>query len=387
MDEDHYAEVPARRLRVAVLNRQFMPTGGGAERYSIALVEHLAHRHEMHVFAQDIAHNWPGVTYHRIGKPCARPRWVNQLWFALETWWKTRRGFDVVHSHENTWHGQVQTVHVVPIDQGLFDKRGGWRLALRWLQVITSPRLLAYRALEQARYAAPHRIVLASQALRATLLRWHPGTAGRLTVITPGVEAISSPASLQEQRVARAALGLPLDGRCVLFIGNDVRKKGLPVLITALATLPADVFLAVVCNPAQSGLVSMAMEAAGVAQRVHFLGSLRDVTPAYRAADCLAHPTLADTFAMVVLEAMANGLPVVVSTAAYCGISELLGDGQEALLLQDPEDAQLLARRLHEVLEDGALRETLCAHAQRFAQDYLWSAQAVRQELMYLSVA
>ena len=40
------------RLRIAVLNRVFEATGGGAERYSIALVEQLALRHEIHVFAQ-----------------------------------------------------------------------------------------------------------------------------------------------------------------------------------------------------------------------------------------------------------------------------------------------------------------------------------------------
>ena len=68
------------RLRIAVLNRNFSPTGGGAERYSIALVELLAERHDIHVFAQRINHDWPGVTYHTISQPMARPRWVNQLW-------------------------------------------------------------------------------------------------------------------------------------------------------------------------------------------------------------------------------------------------------------------------------------------------------------------
>ena len=109
------AAVSQKKLRIAVFNRTFSPTGGGAERYSIALVEQLAARHEMHVFAQEIDHHWPGVIYHRISAPLRKPRWMNQLWFATATWWATRRGFDVVHSHENTWHGDVQTVHVLQI--------------------------------------------------------------------------------------------------------------------------------------------------------------------------------------------------------------------------------------------------------------------------------
>ena len=64
-----------KRLRIAVLNRTFSPVGGGAERYSIAMVEQLASRHEIHVFAQEIDHSWPGVAYHRIAMPL-RPRRV-----------------------------------------------------------------------------------------------------------------------------------------------------------------------------------------------------------------------------------------------------------------------------------------------------------------------
>ncbi|MBU3740125.1 MAG: glycosyltransferase family 4 protein, partial [Rhodoferax sp.] len=67
---------PGRRLRVAVLTRVFAPWGGGAERYAMALVEQLAARHEIHVFAQTVQHQWPGVHYHRIARPFARPRWL-----------------------------------------------------------------------------------------------------------------------------------------------------------------------------------------------------------------------------------------------------------------------------------------------------------------------
>ena len=79
------------RLRVAVLNRVFSAGGGGAESYSIRLVEQLAARHEIHVFAQEIRHDWPGVTYHRVSSPLRKPRWVNQIWYAVATWSATRR--------------------------------------------------------------------------------------------------------------------------------------------------------------------------------------------------------------------------------------------------------------------------------------------------------
>ena len=370
-----------------MLNRIFDPAGGGAERYSIALVEQLAQRHEIHVFAQQIRHHAPGVIYHPVSMPLRKPRWVNQLWYATATWWATRRGFDIVHSHENTWQGQVQTVHVLPVKYNLFHGRTGWRRVLAWAKVWSSPRLLTYLGLERLRVAARggRCVVVTSASLGDTLATTYPGTAAVTTVITPGVVLPAAPTGATEQAAARAHLGLPAVGRCLLLVGNDYRKKGLGTLLRVLRDLPADVVLAVVGNPGQIPVFERQAQAEGVAGRVFFLGSLQDVAPAYRAADCLVHPTLEDTFAMVVLEAMAHGLPVVVSSAAYCGISSLLSHGADALLLDNPQDAAKLAGTLQQVLGDEALRQQLGSQARAFASRYQWPAIARQQEAVYFA--
>jgi UDP-glucose:(heptosyl)LPS alpha-1,3-glucosyltransferase len=379
----------AQRLRIAVLNRIFKPTAGGAERYSIALVEQLAQRHEIHVFAQQIDHQWPGVRYHRIPLPFTRPRWLNQLWFALATWWQTRSGFDVVHSHENTWHGRVQTVHVVPVKYSLLQGLSGARLALRWIKIATSPRLLVYLALEHARYdvADGRCIALASSTQEQVMAVCFPQSVAACEVVTPGVAAVPGRSAPEQRLAARSQLGLPQHGRCVLFVGNDFRKKGLPVLIEALVPLPDDVFVAVVGNAAQKAFVKQELDASGQSARIFFLGALPAVELAYQAADCLAHPTLEDTFAMVVLEAMAHGVPVVVSSATYCGISALLTADVDALLLSDPRDAAALQTALMRVLEDGTLTQCLRMQGQRFARQHLWSEVALLQEAIYYTVA
>lgn len=381
-------QIPGKRLRIAVLNRVFKSTGGGAERYSIALVEQLAQRHDIHVFAQELDHQWPGVTYHRVSMPMKKPRWINQLWFAIATWLATRRGFDVVHSHENTWHGQVQTVHVLPIKYNLFHGRTGWRLALRWLKVATSPRLLAYLWLEGARYVLRGKrcIVLASNSLQAIMAQTYPAAVSAMTVVMPGVAAVPGLVSESERQEARRYLGLPTQGWCILFVGNDYQKKGLPVLLKALQQLPDEVFLAVVGNAVQISGFQDEVRAGGLEKRVFFLGALKDVGPAYRAADCLAHPTLEDTFAMVVLEAMAHGLPVVVSSASYCGISEFLNDDENALILDNPRDAYALACGLERIRCESGLRRQLSEAGSRFARAHQWSDAALQQEKIYLSI-
>jgi glycosyltransferase involved in cell wall biosynthesis len=374
------------RLRIAVLNRVFDNTGGGAERYSIALVEQLAQRHEVHVFAQQINHHAPGVTYHRVAMPMRKPRWLNQLWYAFATWRATRSGFDIVHSHENTWHGQVQTVHVLPVRHNLFQGRTGLRRALRWLKVITSPRLLTYLGLERLRFRplAGRRVVVTSDTLGSTMAATYPDSRGISSVITPGVHL--PPVQGQNgQAQARQALGLPAEGVCLLFVGNDYRKKGLATLLQVLAELPGPVFLAVVGNPAHIPEFKREAESLGLASRVFFLGALQDVSPAYRAADALVHPTLEDTFAMVVLEAMAHGLPVVVSNAAYCGISGLLNHGVDALLVDEPRSAQALGSAVGRICGDADLRQQLGTQARLFAEGYRWEHIARQQEALYFA--
>lgn len=374
-----------KRLRIAVLNRIFSSTGGGAERYSIALVEQLAQRHEIHVFAQQIHHQWPGVQYHTIAQPFQRPRWLNQLWFAFASWWQTRKGFDVVHSHELVWHGQVQTVHVVPVRYSLLQGRTGLARALRWLKIATSPRLLVYLALERARYgvADGRCIALASSSQLPIMAEVYPLAVPACQVVSPGVVAVPGLASDAQRQAARQRLGLPVQGRCVLFVGNDFRKKGLPTLLGVMAQLPADAYLAVVGNAAQQSLVQAELQASGQAQRVYFLGALSAVEVAYQAADCLAHPTLEDTFAMVVLEALSHGLPVVLSGMPYCGIAADLRDGQDALLLADPRDPQALTTALRRLLDDAVLTARLREYGLAFARRHLWSELAQQQEAIY----
>jgi len=371
-------------MRIAVISRVFSKSGGGAESYSVALVQQLAPRHEIHVYAQESNQPVDGVRYHRVFCLSRKPRWVNQLLFAIATWWRTRSGFDVVHSHENTWHGQIQTVHVRPTRYNLFHGRRGVALWLRWLKVLLSLRLLTYVWLEGARFRpTPGRQVVAtSDTLRSECMQVYP--ASDVAVITPGT--LLPPAVLTRE-AARRQLNLPPQGPLLLFVANDYARKGLDALLRALTGLPGDVHLAVVGSARPIPRYREQAVRLGVQERVHFLGSLDDLAPAYFAADCLAHPTLEDTFAMVVLEAMAHDLAVVVSGPAHCGISRQLRDGVEALLLDDPTDAPKLAQRLAAVLQQPALAQQLRAEAGRFARGHSWESAALQYETLYRQVA
>lgn len=369
-------------MRIAIINRNFSRTGGGAESYAVAIAEQLAARHEVHVFSQESNQPLPGITYHRVASIGQKPRWLNQLVFALSSWWQTRQGFDVVHSHENTWHGQVQTIHVRPLRYNLLHGKRGWRRALQWLKIWTSPRLVTYVWLEGARFArrTGRSIVATSQMLRQECEQAYPHSHKRLSVITPGT-------ALQQDKVtrtmARRMLDLPPDRPLLLFVANDYKRKGLDALLTALKLLPPEAQLVVAGKPGAAPRYAALARELGLESRVHFLGSQEDLVPVYRAADCLVHPTLEDTYAMVVLEAMAHGLPVVVSGPVHCGISRELHDGQEALLLHDPRDSAALARLVRAVLDDAGLADRLRGQGLAFAQAHTWERAALQYEKIF----
>ncbi|MFZ9138098.1 MAG: glycosyltransferase family 4 protein [Hylemonella sp.] len=367
-------------MRIAVINRTFARRGGGAEAYAVAIVQELAPQHDIHVFSQQTDQPVPGVTYHQIFRLCEKPRWINQLLFALFSWWRTRRGFDVVHSHENTWHGQVQTVHVWPTRHNLFHGRHGWRLVLAWLKVLTSPRLLTYVWLEGARFRhRPGRqVVAASAMLRDACLEAYPQA--KISVITPGVHM---PELIRSQNEARQKLGISQSVPWLLFVANDFARKGLDTVLQALTLLPNDLHLAVVGSSHQIPVYQNKVDKMGLTARVRFLGPLEDVTPAYQAADVLVHPTLEDSYAMVVLEAMANRLPVVVSGPAYCGISHDLTDGREALLLEDPRDEKQLAKLIGRLLNEPTLIQLLKERGLDFASTHSWASSAQEYDTLY----
>jgi UDP-glucose:(heptosyl)LPS alpha-1,3-glucosyltransferase len=376
-------------MKIAVFNRIFSKKAGGAERYSVALVEELAAAHEIHVFAQDISHSWPGVTYHCVSAPFRRFRWLNQLWYATATWLQTRQGsgagFDIVHSHENTWHGNVQTVHVLPIKHNLFNGRTGLNKAKAWLKVVTSPRLLAYLALEKGRFATQsgRRIIVTSPSLQGIFQTAYPGCQNPISIITPGV---TKAMLMADKTAAKQVFGLSADAFAIAFVGNRYDIKGLPALLSAIKALPAHVNLLVVGNAEEVGFYQTQAEKLGISQRVKFLGAVNGVEKVYQAADCLAHPTLEDTFAMVVLEAMSYGLPVVVSREKYCGIAGLLTNGVNALILDEPKDSAALTALLQRIVDSAELREKLGAEALKFADGYAWSQIAQEQEFVYAEV-
>ncbi len=148
------------------------------------------------------------------------------------------------------------------------------------------------------------------------------------------------------------------DGITIGYVGRVAPEKRLDVLLRALAGLRTErqVNLAVHGEgPAQAELSRLAREL-GVEERIRWCGPTDDVWSAYRQCDLVALCSPRESSSNMVLEAMASGRAVIVTTAG--GLPELVGQGRWGVCVP-PLDVAALTGALTQLIEDDARREAL----------------------------
>ncbi|MFM7320865.1 MAG: glycosyltransferase family 4 protein, partial [Armatimonadota bacterium] len=204
---------------------------------------------------------------------------------------------------------------------------------------------------ERRAFARARRVVGASSTIREELTRWGRVPADRVDVVLNGVD----PDQFHPGAVDRSTLGLPANVPLALFAG-DIRtgRKNLDTVLRGLARCPG-IHLAVVGRLAGSPWPALA-QALGIADRVHFLDFRSDIPDLMRAADCFVFPSRYEACALVLLEALASGLPVI--TAHTTGGAETVVDAA-GIRLPDAEDDGALADALHAVFADSDRRRSM----------------------------
>ena len=105
----------------------------------------------------------------------------------------------------------------------------------------------------------------------------------------------------------------------------------------------------------------------GCEEDVFFAGGVRDLERYYPSADILVHPTFYDACSLVVLEALASGLPVI--TTRYNGAGGIISDGREGFVLEDPKKVGILAEKILYLSDPKKLKEASIA-ARSLAKEY-----------------
>jgi len=223
------------------------------------------------------------------------------------------------------------------------------------------------------------RFLAVSRALADYLVHQCRLPASRVRVVANGIDTA---------RFAPAAFATPRSapGPTVGVLTRLDARKGLPYLLQAMAQIRSDfpnARLLIGGDGEDRSALEQEARSLGLTGRVEFVGAVSDSADFYRRLDLFVLPSLDEAFGLVLLEAMAAGLPVVGTRVG--GIPEILEDGSQGLLVA-PADSQALARAIRELcgdpLRQRQMGERACQQARRF--DIARTAkelQAVYEEL------
>jgi UDP-glucose:(heptosyl)LPS alpha-1,3-glucosyltransferase len=220
------------------------------------------------------------------------------------------------------------------------------------------------------------RIVAVSRLVRRQILEEYDVPEDAIGILPNGVHIGRFKREKKAQRPEKERKPFVL-----LFVGNEFDRKGLQTVIEALPLMPSvPVDLHIAGNDDPIPYKRRAAEL-GVQDRLKFLGPVPAPESLFLNADALVFPTHYEPFGMVIIEAMAAGIPVVTSRAA--GAVEDLTDGIHGLYLEDPLSAEELAKRVRSLAENEALRESLVRNGRIAAERYDWPVVASRYIDLY----
>jgi glycosyltransferase involved in cell wall biosynthesis len=192
------------------------------------------------------------------------------------------------------------------------------------------------------------------------------------------------PTPLLEGPAARAALGIAATGPVLGWVGRISAEKGPDVLIDAIARLRDLPWVAAVLGDGPLRAEAEARAAAGgIAGRVHWLGGVPKAAQYFRAFDVFVLSSRTEGTPIVLLEAMAAGVPVVATRVG--GVPDVLD--AEAAVLVPPDDPAALATAIRQVLTEPGLSQRLAARAAvRVARDYAVPAWVEQHAAFYQDI-
>ena len=236
-----------------------------------------------------------------------------------------------------------------------------------------SPKRRAARRLESEQFAdARTQFVAVSEMVRRDMMAFYRVPAERIALVYNGIDtARFDPERLGATRdEVRRQYGIPGSATVLLMVAHNFKLKGLGETIRALGRLkeesPGDVHL-VVAGRGRAGPYRRLARRLGFAGHVTFTGAVADAAPLYGAADAYVQPTWYDPCSLVVLEALASGLPVL--TTRFNGASELMDGRGAGVVLDAPRPVARLAEGLRALLA-GETRAGMGSAARGVAEEH-----------------
>jgi UDP-glucose:(heptosyl)LPS alpha-1,3-glucosyltransferase len=332
---------------------------GGVERVVVDTARHLVRAgHEVHLFAatfEDGALD-PAVVTHPVDVP-ARPDAVAALEYRRRAtialaadWpdWDTHASFSALSPLGGVFW--CPSVH----RQAYETMVGRRNLQGRMLQKVNPYHVVRLRLERQLLSPGGYAKVIAlTDAIKDEILRFYDVPPEDIVVQPQGYDAerFNLDRRAQLRGPVRAELGLAEGDQAVVFVANELERKGFDTLVEAMAQVRDAPFRLLVVGRVEPGRYQPLIDRHGLGSRITFTGSTDDPAPYLAAADAFALPTRYEPWGLVIVEALASGLPVV--TTRLAGAGRAVEDGRTGRLLTSPDDPAELATALTWALGDG----------------------------------
>jgi UDP-glucose:(heptosyl)LPS alpha-1,3-glucosyltransferase len=319
-------------MRIALVILHADPARGGAERYTVDLAAALARRgHEVSLLASSFAAPLPNVTGVTIEAP------------GLTRAGRYRSFLGAMDAHlASTSHDVVHAMLPVNRCDVYHPHAGMAAAAAQTWNVALNPRRGAMARSERTLLTGdrPPITIALSEYVKRSILEHYPLPDERLATLFNAID-------LQRFQPAPPPGHDYVNG---LFIGQDFERKGLMEALVAASMLKEPRLKVTVVGKRRLGF-RPPPDAAG---QVSFAGEVGDPRPFYADADFFVLPTKHDPCSLVVLEALAMGLPVI--STVFNGATEIMTDGVHGYVLKDPTDVNALADAMRKLLDPDRRR-------------------------------
>ncbi len=357
-----------------------------------ALSKYLAKKgHKIHLFASSIdkeLRKVNGITFHLIPSIYFTYLLKNVTFLIFAFGKINKYEYDILHFNGAVKLGSydINTCHFVhhawaKVSRQFNNKRGVKEIYYRiytWFNT----------RLEKLAYCQKEGIIVAvSNKTRDELIemRINPN---RLTVIYNGVDTkrFNGFGKSACRKSLVKEFGIRLDDFIVVSIGDPTRRKGLDYVLDALDHLKDTKIKLIVVGNTKRVIFAEKIRIYELEDRVKFAGFRYDMERIYKGADVFVFPTRYDPFGLAVLEAMASGLPVIVSEPSICGASELITNMVNGIFLRNATNSNEIANKIELLSKNGDLRQRLGEEARKTARKNSWHKMVERYENLYYSL-
>lgn len=229
-----------------------------------------------------------------------------------------------------------------------------------------------YAAFEKATFerGLPVQLLMLTSAQLADFQRHYHTEPKRFHMLPPGIypDRKYDQVPPGSRELGRSKNGIQSDELLLLQVGSDFRRKGVDRSLRAIAALPdtlrTRVKFMVVGQDKPNRFKALAGKL-GIEAQVTFCAGRDDVTELMAAADLLLHPAYQEAAGIVLLEAIAGGLPVLVND--ICGYAHYISEAQCGLVINEPFQQQAFNDALKRGLSDNTLRQQWADNARYFA--------------------